>query len=43
MSAVKNVRHAAVDHLPPQEIMAKLAVLEAEIQAGMKVLEGMLK
>lgn len=38
----KEVVHAAVDHLPPQEIMAKLAVLEAEIQAGMKVLEGML-
>ena len=39
----KEVVHAAVDHLPPQEIIAKLAVLEAEIQAGMKVLEGMLK
>jgi hypothetical protein len=25
-----------VEHLPPKEILAKLALLEAEIQAGMK-------
>ncbi len=42
MSAVKKVRHAAVDHLPPKKIMVKLAVLEAEIQTGVKVLEEML-
>jgi type I restriction enzyme M protein len=33
----------SVEHLPPKEILAKLAKLEAEIQAGMKELEGMLK
>jgi type I restriction enzyme M protein len=38
----KEVVHAVSEHLPPKEILAKLAVLEAEIQAGMKVLEGML-
>jgi type I restriction enzyme M protein len=38
----KAVVHSANDHLPPMEILAKLAVLEAEIQAGMKELEGML-
>jgi type I restriction enzyme M protein len=31
-----------VEHLPPKEILAKLATLEEEIQAGMKALEGML-
>ena len=39
----KEVVHEAVEHLPPKEILAKLAKLEEEIQAGMKVLEGMLK
>jgi len=38
----KEVVHDAVEHLPPREILARLAVLEAEIQAGMKGLEGML-
>jgi type I restriction enzyme M protein len=38
----KEVVHEAVDHLPPREILAKLAQLEEEIQAGMTVLEGML-
>ena len=38
----KEVVHAVSEHLPPKEIFAKLAVLEAEIQAGMKELEGML-
>lgn len=38
----KEVVHDVVEHLPPKEILAKLAVLEAEIQAGMKALEGML-
>jgi type I restriction enzyme M protein len=38
----KEVVHAVTEHLPPKEILAKLAVLEAEIQAGMKELEGML-
>ena len=39
----KEVVHAAVEHLPPKEILAKLAKLEEEIQAGMKALEAMLK
>ena len=39
----KEVVHATVEHLPPQDILVKLAELEAEIQAGMKALEGMLK
>ena len=38
----KEVVHAVSEHLPPKEILAKLVVLEAEIQAGMKALEGML-
>ena len=38
----KEVVHEAVEHLPPKEILAKLAKLEEEIQAGMKTLEGML-
>ncbi|MEN9376468.1 MAG: hypothetical protein RL710_1625, partial [Pseudomonadota bacterium] len=32
----------ATEHLPPKEILKKLAVLEAEIQAGMKTLEELL-
>ncbi|MEO5344267.1 MAG: type I restriction-modification system subunit M [Gammaproteobacteria bacterium SHHR-1] len=39
----KEVVHEAVDYPPPKEILAKLAALEAEIQAGMRELEGMLK
>jgi hypothetical protein len=39
----KEVVHEAVEHLPPKEILAKLAKLEEEIQAGMKELEGMLR
>jgi type I restriction enzyme M protein len=38
----KEVVHAVVEHLPPKEILAKLALLEEEILAGMKELEGML-
>ena len=38
----KEIVHEAVEHLPPKEILAKLAELEAEIQIGMKELEGML-
>jgi type I restriction enzyme M protein len=39
----KEVVHDAVEHVPPKEILARLAALEAEIQAGMAELEGMLK
>ena len=38
----KEVVHAVSEHLPPKEILAKLEVLETEIQAGMKELEGLL-
>ncbi len=38
----KEVVHAVNEYLPPNEILTKLAVLEAEIQAGMKELVGML-
>ena len=38
----KKVVHDTVEHVPPKQILARLAVLEAEIQAGMKALEGML-
>jgi type I restriction enzyme M protein len=38
----KEVVHDTVEHLPPKEVLARLAALEAEIQAGMKELEGML-
>jgi len=39
----QEVVHEVVEHLPPQEILAKLNALEAEIQAGMKALAGMLR
>ena len=39
----REVVHGAVEHLPPKEILAKLARLEEEIQAGMRELEGMLR
>jgi type I restriction enzyme M protein len=39
----KEVVHEATEHLSPKEILKKLAVLEAEIQAGMEALEGMLQ
>ncbi len=38
----REVVHDAVEHVPPKEILAKLAALEVEIQAGMRELEGML-
>jgi type I restriction enzyme M protein len=38
----KEVIHEEVEHIAPKEILAKLAQLEDEIQAGMKELEGML-
>ena len=38
----KAVVHHAIEHMPPKEILARLAALEVEIQAGMKELEGML-
>ena len=38
----KEVVHEAVEYPPPKEILANLAKLEEEIQAGMRALEGML-
>jgi type I restriction enzyme M protein len=39
----KEVVHSALQHLPPLEILARLTTLEAEIQEGLKELEGMLR
>ena len=39
----REVVHEEVEHAPPHEVLADLAKLEAEIQQGMKELEGMLK
>jgi len=38
----KEVVHEVIEHRSPKDIMAKLAELETEIQAGMKKLDGML-
>jgi type I restriction enzyme M protein len=38
----KEVVHEEIEHRPPTEILARLRVLEAEIQAGMDELEKML-
>ena len=43
LNRYKEVVYEELQHLPPKEILADLAVLEAEIQQGMKALEGMLK
>ena len=43
LNRYKEVVHEEVEHRPPKEILADLAKLEAEIQQGMKELEGMLK
>ena len=43
LSRYKEVVHEEVTHRPPKEILADLGKLEAEIQQGMKELEGMLK
>jgi type I restriction enzyme M protein len=43
LNRYKEVVHEDVAHRPPKEILADLAKLEAEIQHGMKELEGMLE
>ena len=43
LNRYKEVVHAEVAHRPPGEILKALGQLEAEIQQGMKELEGMLK
>lgn len=42
LNRYKEVVHEAVDHVPPKVILAELAGLEAEIQAGLRELEAML-
>ena len=43
LNRYKEVVHEEVNHRPPKEILAELAKIEQEIQAGMRELEGMLK
>ena len=43
LNRYKEVVHAEVAHRPPAEILKALGKLEAEIQQGMKELEGILK
>lgn len=43
LNRYKEVVHEEVEHSPPLEILAALSQLEAEIQQGMKELEGMLR
>lgn len=43
LNRYKEVVHEEVDHEPPLEILADLAVLETEIQRGLAELEGMLR
>src|SRR5256712_5400223 len=43
LNRYKEVVHEDIAHRPPKEILAELAKLEAEIQQGMKDLEGMLR
>jgi type I restriction enzyme M protein len=43
LNRYKEVVHTEVAHRPPGEILKALGQLEAEIQQGMKELEGMLK
>jgi type I restriction enzyme M protein len=43
LNRYKEVVHEEVAHRTPGDILASLGELEAEIQRGMKELEGMLK
>ncbi|MCX6021524.1 MAG: DNA methyltransferase, partial [Chloroflexi bacterium] len=43
LNRYKEVVHAEVRHIPPQQILAELAELEREIAAGMRELEAMLR
>ena len=43
LNRYKEVVHEEVQHRPPKEVLTDLAKLEAEIQQGMKQLEGMLQ
>lgn len=43
LNRYKEVVHEVVEHVPPLQLIAELNAIEAEIQAGLKQLEGMLK
>lgn len=43
LNRYKEVVHEHVEHVPPQQLIAELKQLEAEIQAGLVELEGLLK
>ena len=43
LNRYKEVVHEIVEHVPPLQLIAELNAIEAEIQAGLKQLEGMLK
>ena len=43
LNRYKEVVHEEVQHRAPKDILADLEKLEAEIQQGLKELEGMLK
>jgi type I restriction enzyme M protein len=43
LNRYKEVVHEDVAHRPPKEILAELSGLEAEIQIGIKELEGLLR
>lgn len=43
LNRYKEVVHEHVEHIPPLQLLAELKQLEAEIQAGLVELEGMLK
>ena len=43
LNRYKEVVHKEIAHRPPSEILSSLSKLEAEIQQGMKELEGMLR
>ena len=43
LNRYKDVVHDEVEHIPPNDILASLEKLEAEILTGMNELKGMLK
>jgi type I restriction enzyme M protein len=43
LNRYKEVIHEGATHRPPKDILADLTKLEADIQQGMRDLEGMLK
>jgi type I restriction enzyme M protein len=43
LNRYKEVVHEHVEHVAPLQLIAELNAIEAEIQAGLKQLEGMLK